>query len=255
VGEVSARAAIAAGLGSCARNCGWSGPRGINPNRRAPAAISLGDRHRGAVPPGGAEPARPAEGQGGLEQRNAAGARGAWLMCFPIFFQNAREQTPGVGIVIATGRHPPPPRVAGPAEAQPPQKRRLRLIFMFAHEIRAAKIGLQAPKASLAAHGRVRPFSGVMPERRLTRSVLASVNLSRSASAHPPEWQRIGRHCSRAASASILSRWRAFFAGPRYVRRTAPGSQARRRWTAGTAWKRETPAPAFRRSGSVPGTP
>jgi hypothetical protein len=32
---------------------------------------------------------------------------------------NDRERFPRLGIVVTTGRHPPPPRVAGPAEAQP----------------------------------------------------------------------------------------------------------------------------------------
>jgi hypothetical protein len=34
------------------------------------------------------------------------------------FFCGMPERFPWVGIVMATGRHPPPPRVAGPAEAQ-----------------------------------------------------------------------------------------------------------------------------------------
>jgi hypothetical protein len=39
-----------------------------------------------------------------------------------------QERFPQSGIVTATGRHPPPPRVAGPAEAQL-ALRQLRLIF------------------------------------------------------------------------------------------------------------------------------
>jgi hypothetical protein len=42
-----------------------------------------------------------------------------------------QEQFPQPGIVPATGRHPPPPRVAGPAEAQLTRKGQLRLLFVL----------------------------------------------------------------------------------------------------------------------------
>jgi hypothetical protein len=37
---------------------------------------------------------------------------------FCLHASNDRERIPRLGIVVTTGRHPPPPRVAGPAEAQ-----------------------------------------------------------------------------------------------------------------------------------------
>jgi hypothetical protein len=43
-------------------------------------------------------------------------------------FCKCPEPVSWLGIVIATGRHPPPPRVAGPAEARLTMKRQLRLI-------------------------------------------------------------------------------------------------------------------------------
>jgi hypothetical protein len=46
------------------------------------------------------------------------------------FRANDQEQFPQLGIVSATGRHPPPPRVAGPAEAQLTRKGQLRLVLV-----------------------------------------------------------------------------------------------------------------------------
>jgi len=54
------------------------------------------------------------EPSNGLGYRDDSSVQMQFFVCTP----GDQERFPQWGIVTATGRHPPPPRVAGPAEAQ-----------------------------------------------------------------------------------------------------------------------------------------